>query len=202
MAEQPAAIDAKGSAGPSRARRKQVRDRLILGVVGLLGVAAAIAFLQSRTDTGPPPTPPNAAQLAAALETPPSEGLKKGGTLGPAARQVAARFLLTAVSRTELAEAWNLVTPEFRAGVTRAQWLRGELPVPPFPVTDLETTGFQVLESNKNRILIQVLLVPKPGTEYVPTRYDLTVERVSAKAPWKISYAAPYAPPGRYAPTE
>jgi hypothetical protein len=41
--------------------------------------------------------------------------------------------------------------------------------------------------------------VPKAGTEYVPTRYDMTIERASAKAPWKVSYCNPYAPPGVYA---
>ena len=71
--------------------------------------------------------------------------------------------------------------------------------MPPFPVRDLETTGFQVLESSANKVLLQVLLVPGPGTEYVPTRYDMTLERATATAPWKVSYCTPYAPPGRYA---
>jgi hypothetical protein len=70
--------------------------------------------------------------------------------------------------------------------------------VPPFPVQDLETSGLKVVESSANKILLQVLLVPKPGTEYVPTRYDMTLERTSKAAPWKVSYCTPYAPPGRY----
>ena len=71
--------------------------------------------------------------------------------------------------------------------------------MPPFPVKDLQTTGFDVVESGPNKVLLQVLLVPKAGTEYVPTRYDMTIERASAKAPWKVSYCNPYAPPGVYA---
>ena len=46
-------------------------------------------------------------------------------------------------------------------------------------------------------MLLQVLLVPKPGTPYVPTRYDMTIERLG-DGPWKVSYCTPYAPPGRY----
>ncbi len=139
-------------------------------------------------------------QQQSQVQTPaPAETLKAGGTLEPEARKVAVRFIETAVGRTDLDDAWALATPEFRRGVTLAQWRRGELPVPPFPVQDLETTGFDVVESSKNKVLIQVLLVPELGTDYVPTRYDMTLERASAGAPWKVSYANPYAPPGIYA---
>jgi hypothetical protein len=198
--ERPSAIDSTHpSAERTALRRKQVRDRLALGVAALLLVVGAIAYLQSRADPGPAPT--RAAETP--IQTPaPTAPLQKGGTLEPAARKVAVRFLETAVARTSLDEAWALTTAKFKGGVTPAQWRKGELPVPPFPVRDLETTGFQVLESSSTKVLLQVLLVPKPGTAYVPTRYDLTLERASAKAPWKVSYASPYAPPGIYADPE
>jgi hypothetical protein len=196
--ERPAAISANNpSANRSAERRKQVRDRIALGVAALLLVIGAIAFLQSRTDPGPPPT--RASEVPGQTPAPKTEALKAGGKLEPEARKVAVRFIETAVGRTELDDAWALATPELRGGVTLAQWRTGELPVPPFPVRDLETTGLDVLESSKNKVLIQVLLVPKPGTDYVPTRYDLTLERASATAPWKVSYCSPYAPPGMYA---
>jgi hypothetical protein len=186
-------------------RRKQRRDRIALGVAGLLLLAAVIVFWQSRTDEGPAPTRaaetarPQAQAQPAQPQQPTNAALEKGGTLEPAARKVAVRFLQTAVGRTSLDEAWALATPELRSGVSLAQWRTGELPVPPFPVQDLETTGFQVLESSDNVVLLQVLLVPRPGTAYVPTRYDMTLERASKTAPWKVSYCTPYAPPGMYA---
>ncbi|HET9243667.1 MAG TPA: hypothetical protein VFN99_09485 [Gaiella sp.] len=201
-----AAVGAKNPTGASsEERRKQRRDRIALGVAGLLLVVAVVFFAQSRTDTGPPPTPaaalpqPPAQQAPQGQQGPVQAQLKKGGTLEPAARKVAVRFLETAVGRTSLDEAWALSTPELRAGVSLKQWRTGELPVVPFPVQDLETTGFQVLESAENVVLLQVLLVPKPGTAYVPTRYDMTLERASKTAPWKVSYCTPYAPPGIYA---
>jgi hypothetical protein len=178
----------------SAERRRQIRDRVALGVAALLLVAGVVVFLQSRTDNGPAPTQSAAPQA----QTPSQTQLNPGGKLEPAVRTVAARFIETAVGRTELDEAWKLATPELRSGVTLAQWRAGSLPVPPFPVRDLETTGFDVVESSPNKVLLQVLLVPKPGTDYVPTRYDMTIERTSAKAPWKVSYCSPYAPPGIY----
>ena len=195
--ERQAAMSANNpSANRSAERRKQVRDRIALGLAGVLLVIGVIAYLQSSTDPGPSPTPAAEPQVQAPA---PTETLKAGGKLEPEARKVAVRFIETAVGRTELDDAWALATPELRSGVTLAQWRAGELPVPPFPVRDLETTGFDVLESSKNKVLIQVLLVPRLGTDYVPTRYDMTLERASAGAPWKVSYCNPYAPPGMYA---
>ena len=186
------------TARTSEERRKQRRDRIALGVSGLLLLVAVIVFLQSRTDEGPGPT--RAVQTAQPqAQRQPEPALQKGGTLEPAARKVAVRFLETAVGRTSLDEAWALSTPELRSGVSLAQWRTGELPVPPFPVQDLATTGFHVVESSENMVLLQVLLVPTPGTAYVPTRYDMTLERASKTAPWKVSYCTPYAPPGMYA---
>jgi hypothetical protein len=193
-AERPAAVSVSRT---SAERRRQVRDRIALGVAAVLLLVGLVAFLQSRTDTGPAPTRSAQPQLPASAA--PAEQLKKGGKLEPGARKVAVRFLQTAVGRTSLDEAWALATPELRSGVTLKQWRTGSLPIPPFPIRDLESTGFDVLESSKNKVLIQVLLVPKLGTEYVPTRYDMTIERTSAKAPWKVSYCNPYAPPGMYA---
>lgn len=190
-------MPAKPSAEQSAARRRQVRDRVALGIATLLLAVGAVAFWQSRTSEGPAPTQASPAQSQAPAA--PKDALKAGGKLDPGARAVAIRFLETAVGRTELAAAWNLATPELRGGVTRAQWMRGELPVTPFPVDNLETSGFQVEESSPNKVLIQVLLVPEPGTEYTPTRYDMTIERASKNAPWKVSYTMPYAPPGKYA---
>ena len=200
-----AAVGAKNPTGAtSEERRKQRRDRIALGAAGLLLVVATVVFLQSRTDTGPPPTPAVALPQPAQQAPQGQQGLveaqlKKGGTLEPAARKVAVRFLETAVGRTSLDEAWALSTPALRSGVSLEQWRTGELPVPPFPVEDLATTGFQVVESSENMVLLQVLLVPTPGTAYVPTRYDMTLERTSKTAPWKVSYCTPYAPPGMYA---
>jgi len=199
-AQRHAAVPAKSGAQQSLARRRQVRDRVALGVAALLLAVGLIVFWQSRTSEGPAPTLAAPGQSQAPVAT--KDDLKPGGKLTPAARTVAIRFLQTAVGRTELDAAWNLATPELRSGVTRAQWMRGELPVVPFPVGDLETSGFQVVESGPNKVLLQVLLVPEPGTQYNPTRYDMTLERVTKSAPWKVSYTMPYAPPGKYSAPE
>lgn len=184
----------------SRERRKQHRDRIALGAALVALVVGAVVYIQSTTDEGPAPT--RASEVPPPPPATPEKQLARGGKLEPAARTVAVRFLETAVGRTELDTAWDLATPEFRQGVSRKDWRAGSLPVPPFPVQDLATTGFDVLASSPTKVLLQVLLVPKPGTAYVPTRYDMTLERASKADPWKVSYCVPYAPPGRFSSPE
>ena len=66
---------------------------------------------------------------------------------------VASRFIDTAVARKDVDKAWNLVSPELRAGVSRKEWDSGSMPIPPFPVqqarwklsySDTEGVGFQM----------------------------------------------------------
>ena len=58
--------------------------------------------------------------------------------------------------------------------------------------------GFDIIGTSPNEVLIEVLLVPELKSGYVPTRYEVTLERKGAKDPWKVSYFLPYAPPGMY----
>lgn len=177
----------------SESRKREIVVRIALGVAAALVVVGVIAFLQSRADPAPAP-------IASPIEEQisPEVTAKPGGTLDPAARTVAIEFIRTTLSRTKLLRAWDLAAPEFRT-VTKAEWLKGELPITPFPVRDLETSGFKVVASAPGKVLLQVLLVPTANSEYTPTRFDMTLVRKGATGPWKVTYFLPYAPPGIYA---
>ena len=166
---------------------------MLVGAVLLL-VAGIVAYFQSRADKVVQPTVSPSTQQQSKTEP----AVKPGGTLDPAARRVATRFIKSTLARENLGQAWNLATPGLRGAVTKKQWLSGELPIPPFPVLNLETTGFDVVGTAPGKILLQILLVPQLNSGYVPTRYDLTLVRKGNKGPWKVSYFLPYAPPGMY----
>ena len=187
-------VDAKQNrANPTQSRQREIALRIALGVAAALVVVGVIVFLQSRADPAPAPSAaPIEEQIA------PEVTAKPGGKLDPGAKIVAIEFIRTTLSRTNLPRAWDLATPEFRAGVTKAEWLKGDLPITPFPVRDLETSGFNVVASAPGKVLLQVLLVPTASSEYTPTRFDLTLVRKGANGPWKVSYFLPYAPPGIY----
>lgn len=180
------------TAAGSRGRDRRAWLLLLAGAAVL--AAGLVVFLPSRDDDTTPPA--TASEPAPATGT--GEPLRRGGTLDAEAKRVVTRFAVAALGRTDLAAAWDLATDELRAGVTRPQWLRGELPVAPFPVAELDTTGVQVVESSPTKVLLTILLAPRPNTGYVPTRYDMTLVRTSRTAPWKVSYLLPYAPPGMY----
>jgi hypothetical protein len=188
------------TSGQVETGRSMLRRRELLGRVALLAGALVLAggivvFLQSRSNNDPGPTTAHAPTQPNPYV---ASDVRPGGVLPEEAKRVTARFVLTALSREHLAEAWDLVTPAFRSGVTRKQWLNGELPVPPFPVDALDTTGFKVLGTAANKVVMQIFLVPRANSGLTPTRYNVTVIRVHGT--WKISYAQPYAPPGVYAP--
>jgi hypothetical protein len=42
-------------------------------------------------------------------------------------------FVNSAVKRRDVEASWNVVTPSFRYGVSRAAWAKGNLPVYPYP---------------------------------------------------------------------
>ena len=111
-------------------RRREVRERVALGLSVLLLIAGVVVYFQSRAgDASTTATAPIQQK-----QTPSAPAVRSGGKLDPAAHDVSVRFIRSALGRQELATAWNLAAPDLRSGVTKKQWFRGELPFPPFPV--------------------------------------------------------------------
>src|SRR5688500_8243978 len=71
---------------------------------------------------------------------------RKLSEVDPEARRVAGRFVLTAVARKDELSSWNLVHPTLRAGFTKREWARGEMPIAPFPVASVDEARFSVDE--------------------------------------------------------
>lgn len=80
--------------------------------------------------------------------------------LSKEARDVAGRFILTAVLRKNLGEAWKLAGPNVRGGLTYKQWLTGNIPVVPFTYK-LDVAPIKIDESTKDHAMIEVALVAK-----------------------------------------
>ena len=80
------------------------------------------------------------------------------------ARQVAVRFIQTAVARENLEEAWTLVGPNLRGGLTKKEWLTGNNPVVPYPIDKLDVAPYKVDEAYETSALIEVALLPRKGS--------------------------------------
>ena len=90
---------------------------------------------------------------------------RKQVPLDAEARQVAGRFILTAVARQNLGESYRLAHPELRQGMSKREWLTGNIPVVYYPAKQIETATFKVDESYPGEAILEVALLPKDADE-------------------------------------
>lgn len=150
-------------------------------------IAGAIAFMVavfggSDEKTPLPPAPTQAAPQAA-----PADKVER------AARVAAGKFILTAVARKNLAESWAVTHPELKRGYTLAEWKRGDIPVIPFPVGAIDEARFKVDQVQKNEVLLQVALIPKPGAEEQATVFFIGLKAAGTgpERRWLVNYWMP-----------
>jgi hypothetical protein len=159
----------------------------ISGFVLAAGIAAVlIVFLR---DTGHSESSPFSTKPVDTVTTP------KKVTLEPAARVVAGRFILTAVQRKDLAEAWKLVGPGIRQGMSYREWLKGTIPVVPF-LDPIKLAPMKVDLSEKNHAILEVILIPK-SSNAKPQIFTLDVNKVGKgkDAHWVVNSWAPRSVP-------
>jgi hypothetical protein len=87
-------------------------------------------------------------------------------------------FVRHAVAREDPAKAWGLATPALKAGQTRAEWRRGDLPVYPFPAKVNEAKGWRVIESFEDDLMVSVLMHSRPGTGRGAIAYQVELKRL------------------------
>jgi hypothetical protein len=111
--------------------------------------------------------------------------------LDPAARKTAGRFILTAVTRRNLDEAWKITHPELRAGFTLQEWRTGNIPVQPYPADAIDIATFRIDESHPDQAVLEVALLPKEGAEIKPQTFYIGLKKVKGR--WLVYYWAPRA---------
>ena len=172
--------------------RLGVRGRRRL-VWALAGLAAAVGLALVLVLGPNKDAPPQHLSQAPAIE--PAPQVK--APLSAEARRVAIRFIQTAVAREHLDEAWTLVGPNLRGGLTREQFLLGEIPVVPFPIDKLDVAPYKVDESYKTSALLEIALLPKRGSGIRSQVFFLELKRIGAgkKARWVVDNWVPRAAP-------
>ena len=107
------------------------------------------------------------------------------------ARKVAGEFILTTVTRKDLARGWSLAHPALREGLTKQQWLSGDIPVVPYPVSSTDPAPMSVEESYKNSAVMRVALSPEKGAAGVkPQMFFIGVRKFHGH--WLVDYWGPY----------
>ncbi len=165
-------------------RRNQ---RLVMfGGFGVLAVGVAVATFAFFGNTGQSLETPLSNEPADIYQP------KKQVKVEAAARRVAGKWILTSVARKDLATGYTLTHPDLRQGLTRKQWLSGNIPVQPYPADQLDAATFKVDESYQDEIYLEVALLPKTGVKIKPQIFYIGLKRVGGvKGPWRVNYWLP-----------
>ncbi len=160
----------------TRAVVRRRRRHTLFGVASALilaaGIIAAVVAFAPNKNAEPERISNEPAQL-------PAKETK--AKLPDEARQVARRFVQTAVARKNLAEAYDLVGPNIRGNLTREEWLTGDIPVIPYPIDRLDVAPFKVDYSYTDEALIEVALLPKEDAGVKPQLFSLVLKKIGAK---------------------
>lgn len=163
------ALDNTGARASTRMRLY----RLVPWLAGLLllgGIIAAVAGFAANRDPAPEVFSKDPAIVPVK---------EKSVPLTAEAKRVAQRFVLTAVGRQSLAEAWDLVGPNLRGGLTRKEWLSGNIPVVPYPIDALRLAPFKIDYSYRKEALLEVALLPKESAKIKPQIFFLTLKQIT-----------------------
>jgi hypothetical protein len=164
------------------------RRRLLWGL-GFVAAAVGIVLLLTL---GPNKNAP--VERLSSVPAQPAEHLVKA-PLSNEARRVAIRFIQTAVAREHLDEAWTLVGPNLRGGLTKERWISGANPVVPYPIDKLEVAPYKVDESYTTRALLEVALLPREGAGVRAQVFFLELKRLGEgkHARWVVDNWVPRA---------
>jgi hypothetical protein len=184
-------IAVRGALASPRRRRRLFRF-CAFGAVAA-SVALLVLFLRNTGASYDLPVRNEAAQV---LPVSPAENLTRQELA--AAQQTSFNFVRTAVRREHLDESWDLISPSLRQGMTRQQWLTGNIPVIPYPA-DLARLRYKLEYSNEDVLGMSIGVWPKaPETrEPVIFRIELTKAGQGTRKHWVVlSWNPPGVPLG------
>lgn len=139
-------------------------------------VAGVVTFMAAR-NTGRPAVVPDKFSGAASQPIP-----QKSVPLQRSQRLVAGRFILTAVKRQHMAEAYKLSGPDIRQGMTLKEWMKGDIAVVPY-LKKIDIVTVHPEYSYKNEAVLKIIIVPK-GNGRANTFY-LTLRRYGKR--WLVN---------------
>ena len=122
--------------------------------------------------------------------------------LDPKARQIAGKFVVTAVTREDLKTAWTLTHPDLRVGYTYKEWLTGNIPVVYYPAKSIAGASFKIEESHPREVVLDLLILPKKGAVEGVQAFFVSLKAVGqGKAKrWLVTSFIPHGGPSTAVP--
>jgi hypothetical protein len=120
--------------------------------------------------------------------------------LDPKARLVAGEFIATAVARRHLAQAWSLATENVKGGLTRKEWLSGDIRVPALGAPIGTAAITKIVYSHPKDAEINIVVLPKANKNGVGTTlFVVDLKKVGSR--WLVDYCQAQASPGAPTPS-
>lgn len=166
---------------PRRRRRAAILAALVLAG----GLATLIGFLLTNTAEPQKETfERGQAQVTKEQKPRPLSAADRRAVLA-----VVHRFVDAGVARKDLPAAFDLSTPNFHGGLTRAQWVHGETPIYPYPVY---RHGARIAESYQNDVMVQLYLRAR-SRSVEPLGVDVELKAVGRGTGrrWLVDYYQP-----------
>ncbi len=115
--------------------------------------------------------------------------------VSPEIIRVMRKFIATAVVRKNLDEAYTIVGPDIRGGLTKKEFESGNIPVVPYPAADIEHIPYTIDYSYQDQARLEVGL--NPTADSAGTRrltFFIGFQKIHGH--WVVNYWAPrYHPP-------
>jgi hypothetical protein len=99
-------------------------------------------------------------------------------------------FVNSAIKRQNVGAAWNIVTPNFRYGVSRASWDAGNLPVYPYPAKGASFHSWTVDSASPRNVAFE-LMIPSSRLKTDAIQYQGDVKKIGGR--WLIDSFNPAA---------
>jgi hypothetical protein len=151
------------------------RRRRRLAATGLALVALATGAAVVAAFPAPQPLPPGRLTAGPPVET--DRPVKVTPAMRRSIADTLERFVPAAVLRRDTDLAWRLAGPGLRAGTTRREWLRGDLPVFPFPARATRYDEWKAAYAFRDRVAFDLMLMPRPETRRGPLAVSVDMTR-------------------------
>lgn len=175
-------------AGQLSYRRKRLLLVLLVLVVAAGGIAAAIVELPTGTKldrasvSHPPPGQFRSEQ--------PQRSRRLSATERRQLVSSVVLFVTTAVARNHLERSWAIVDPSFRQGLTRRQWITGNIPVVPFPAAAVGPLRIASVVGAK--AMVELVLLPGRSSHLPRKTFFIELrEQKWQQRPWFVSSWTP-----------
>ena len=172
-----------------RARRRALA--IAASVLPLAGLLALTALLPGGKELRERAAPVAAASVQPPPPPPPPRTVPLARADRRAIDRVLDRFVPAAVARRDPGLAYDLVTPDLRAGSTRAEWATGTIPVQPLAVTGRRFRHWTLSYSHPGHVGLELLLKPAREGDVGAIAYAVDLKRMGGR--WLVDSFIPAA---------